>query len=425
MQQRVVPHLIEPTPVATVDGLVIRGEDTLVNPDRANGISVTYQKGRIIPITVAHLGGCKKYPATHRIWIPECCLVVEGTLKLSRGGSAITYRWKERTYPETQHRDYTCIGPPPPEKPTGGEEKKEDKQKESSDERGAMLRKPKSGDILALVEVRQGYKLRLFDPQSQEQVVEVNVKQSDEGKLLPFIIGGVAAAGGLLVKFHEQSEKEDSELSVIEGRHKLSPGEGLTVSEEGTSGGGIIGPVVVEHSRCPGEHLVALDSTVTDDAPGQPQRVRNFFVEKLGEVLNDEGEVVAQVVRFELSPEEIRGRNREVLLVDRKTGRVLARRKIGRILSTRLWYEMRPETGEPGTPAQVLIHAEGLCQFYQRYVEGGLPEGSHFVLDYSQGGGASGPRKVPAAPCTVVPFRRGTQDGLIRIKVVIPEGQAK
>jgi hypothetical protein len=50
MQQRVVPHLIEPTPVATVDGLVIRGEDTLVNPDRANGISVTYQKGRIIPL---------------------------------------------------------------------------------------------------------------------------------------------------------------------------------------------------------------------------------------------------------------------------------------------------------------------------------------------------------------------------------------
>jgi hypothetical protein len=153
--------------------------------------------------------------------------------------------------------------------------------------------------------------------------------------------------------------------------------------------------------------------------------VRNFSVDKLAEVLNEEDEVVAQVVRFKLSPQEIAAGEHELVVVERESGRVLARRKIGRILSTRVRYEVRPETGEPGTQAQLVIHAEGLLRFYQRYVEGGLPEGSYFLLDYSRAGGATGPEKVPMTACSVVSFKRGTQDGVIRIKVVIPEGQPK
>jgi hypothetical protein len=164
-RQSKIERLVVHTPKVTVNGLRVDGIDTSVEPQVRNNIKVHEKNIEYVTFSIEHTAGCERHPVTHKIWIPECCLVVSGMIELSKGQNGVVYKWRERTYPKAREVPYTCTGPPPPEKPTGGGEKKEDKPEESSDdERGAMLRKPKSGDILALVEVRQGYKLRLFDP---------------------------------------------------------------------------------------------------------------------------------------------------------------------------------------------------------------------------------------------------------------------
>lgn len=289
---------------------------------------------------------------------------------------------------------------------------------------GVTLVSPQPGMMLALVNVTPDKTIRLFDPQTGNQpVTEIRVTKDDDGKVVPYTIGGVVlASAGLLLDFGGGGNGGngvtplprggDGDPVVREGMVILDTKDTITIMPDGTTP-----PLTVQS-----EQLGEWADTVLETRTADGNTVWNYPVRKLAEVVDMNGRVVGQTIQYQLNPDEIQADKHALVMVERR-GKELARKEVGAARYTLMSIEVVPHDGLPGSSATLQIVAAGLMDYYRRSIWGGVPPNGMVMIDYSRSGGATGPTSTPLAENISLPIQRGQKGGEISARLVFTEGK--